>query len=102
MTLVGEHVLLAAGRKNAPLRKWLDVWINMVEQAAWKNLEDVRSTFRSADGVALPSGRVVTVFNVKGGHYRLLTVIDYQIQSLETLEIITHAAYSKQLWKARY
>jgi hypothetical protein len=54
------------------------------------------------DGIALASGVVVTVFNVKGNEYRLLTYVDYSAQFVQFLELITHAEYDKELWKRRY
>lgn len=56
----------------------------------------------AADGVKLKSGLVVTIFNVKGNEYRLLTSIDYAGGIVEVLEVPTHAEYDKNLWKAKY
>ena len=102
MTLLGQDVLIAAGRRNKPLRIWLAEWAAVVLNVAWKNLGDVRRSYPSADGVTLGSGTVVTVFNAKGNNYRLLTWIDYDLQVIEALAVITHAEYDKNLWKARY
>lgn len=102
MHLLGQRVVEGAGRKNAPLRAWFDSWMQSVRIASWKNLQDVRRVYPNADGVKLKSGLVVTVFNVKGNEYRLLSEIDYTAQSVEVLEILTHAEYDKQAWKARH
>jgi mRNA interferase HigB len=102
MTLIGQDVLAAAGKKNKPLKTCLDVWATTVKQSEWHSLQDVRKAYPSADGVKLKSGTVVTVFNTKGGHYRLLTVIDYDSRFVEALEVPTHAEYDKNLWKERH
>jgi mRNA interferase HigB len=102
MTLVGQDALVDAGRRNKPLRTWLTEWAAAVGHTDWDSIDDVRKTYPSADGVALTSGAVLTVFNVKGNHRRLLTWIDYQAQVVEALEVITHAEYDKNRWKARY
>ena len=47
-------------------------------------------------------GATVTVFNIKGGNYRLLSLINYSLQSVTVLEILTHPEYDKNLWKKRY
>src|SRR5688500_12342587 len=91
MTLVGHDVLHRAGRRNAPLRKWLTTWAATVENAMWHNLGDVRKTYPAADGVKLASKFVVTVFNVKGHGYRLLTSIDFDAGIVEVLDVLTHA-----------
>lgn len=102
MILIREDILSAAGKKNVALRRWLADWVETVEEADWASLDDVRKQYPSADGVRLSSRTVVTVFNVKGNSYRLLAWIDYRRQIVEVLEVITHAEYDKDLWKARY
>jgi|SRR4051812_46116008 mRNA interferase HigB len=102
MQLVGRDVLINAGKRNAPLRRWLSGWIAAVEKAAWQSLDDVRDNFPAADGVKLLSQTVVTVFNVKGNDHRLLALIDYSDQRVEVLEVLTYAEYDKHRWKARY
>jgi len=102
MTLVGQDVLASAGRRNRPLRSVLETWKAAVEGAEWRSLDDVRKAYPSADGVTLAGRTVVTIFNVKGGNYRLLSWIDYDAQVVECLEVITHAEYDKNLWKVRY
>lgn len=102
MTIIGQDVLTSAGKKNKPLRRWLANWVVVVREAQWGSIDDVRRAYPSADGVALRSKTVVTVFNVKGNEYRLLTWIDYDASVVEALEVITHAEYDKELWKERY
>jgi hypothetical protein len=46
-------------------------------------------------------GSVVTVFNVKGNTYRLLTRIAYPQQIVFVLDLLTHAEYDKNAWKDR-
>jgi mRNA interferase HigB len=102
MTLIGQDVLAKAAKRNKPLRNWLVTWSAVVANARWRSIEDIRKAYPSADGVPLSSGTVVTVFNVKGNDYRLLTWIDYDAEVIEALEVITHPEYSKSHWKARY
>ncbi len=102
MLLVGQDVLQRCGRRNVPLRNWLARWAAVVENATWQNLTDVRRMYPSADGVLLNSNLVVTVFNVKGNDYRLLTAIDFDSEIVEALDVLTHAEYDKNLWKDRY
>ena len=47
-------------------------------------------------------GVIITVFNVKGNEYRLLTNINHQPQLVMALEHLTHAEYVKNKWKERY
>ena len=62
---------------TAPLANWLDT----VNNAEWQSLADLRRVYSSADGVNIKVAGggvvIVTVFNIKGNRYRLLTVIHY-------------------------
>jgi mRNA interferase HigB len=87
-------------RKNRDVGNWMDSWIAVTAAAQWASIQDVRRDYPTADGVSMTDGSVVTVFNVKGRLYRLLTKIDYSLQSVWIIEILTHADYNKNKWKA--
>jgi mRNA interferase HigB len=74
-------------------------WLKAVKRADWKDLMDVRSVYSHADGVEVDSGRAVTVFNIGGGKYRLITAIHYNTRRIFTLMLLTHAEYDKEKWK---
>ena len=78
----------------------MQAWTAIAAEADWSNLRDVRQDYPSADGVTMTDGSVVTVFNIKGNLYRLLTKIDYSLRSVWVIEILTHADYDKNKWKA--
>lgn len=79
----------------------LDDWARIALSAAWKNLVDTRKTFPHADQVKVRSGRTVTVFNVCGNDFRLITAIHYDCRKVFVLNFLTHAEYSKDTWKNR-
>ncbi len=81
---------------------WLNQFRETAKNQSWASLADVRKSFRHADGVKLTSGNVVTVFNVKGNEYRLLTRIKYAIEVVEILAAMTHNEYDEERWKQRY
>ena len=80
----------------------MESWAVVVAEAEWQNILDVRLDYPPADGVKLESGFVVTVFNVRGNEYRLLTHIDYANEIVHGLDLLTHAEYGKEQWKGRY
>lgn len=77
-------------------------WSAVVQRANWRSIVDVRKDYPSADGVLLRSSRVVTVFNVRGNQYRLLTFIDYDGGAVFGLDVLTHAEYNKDAWQRKY
>jgi mRNA interferase HigB len=102
MKLIGQQVLGDFTRKHADARAWIAAWACAVDAATWRDIDDVRRAYPHADGVKLKSGNVVTVFNCKGNAYRLLCYVAYPVQTVQVLEVLTHAEYSKGSWKARY
>lgn len=102
MKIIGQEVLAKFKKKHVDARAWIDVWVKTVEAATWRSIDDVRKAYPSADGVKLKSENTVTVFNCKGGKYRLLCYAGYAIQTLQVLEVLPHPEYTKDLWKARY
>jgi mRNA interferase HigB len=102
MRLIGQDVLTKSLKKHPDARTWIFAWVATVEDAEWRSLDDVRRDYPSADGVKLASRVVVTVFNVKGNEYRLLTNMNYVAQVVQVLAVLTHAEYDKDRWKQRY
>jgi mRNA interferase HigB len=102
MKVIGQEVLARSRKRHADARAWIEGWVRVVESATWRSIGDVRKSYAHADGVRLQSGNTVTVFNCKGNEYRLLCYIAYVVQTVQVLEVVPHAEYSKELWKARY
>ena len=73
-----------------PLRKWYTEMKNL----RFQNFSDLRQYYPSADQV----GRL-TVFNIKGNHYRLVVRIEYSYGKVFIRKLMTHADYSKEEWK---
>ena len=88
-----------AARRYPQAGDWLASWRKAVRAARWQSRADVRKTYPSADSVAVKSKRTVTVFNVCGNKYRLLTALHYNRKIVFTLRFLTHAEYSKDEWK---
>jgi mRNA interferase HigB len=92
--VISRKKLLEAAGVHADLAAPLDVWYRIAKAAAWESLEAVRQQFPSADAVGKH-----TVFNIKGGNYRLITEINYRTKKLFIRDAITHAEYDKGGWK---
>lgn len=61
----------------------------------------MRRLYPHADGVTLASGSVATVFNIRGNRYRLITLIDYDLETVSARAFLTHAEYDKEKWKRK-
>jgi mRNA interferase HigB len=79
--------------------------MELVQAAEWSSIVDVRKVIPSADGIPvkiLGGGTlVVTVFNIKGNDYRLITVVDFPGATVIIRDVLTHAEYDKNAWKDR-
>jgi mRNA interferase HigB len=94
--VISKKKLTEAAGVHANLAGPLDAWhqIAKSKNTAWESLEDVRKQLPSADGVGK-----YTVFNIKGGSYRLISEINYRTKTLFIREVLTHAEYDKGGWK---
>lgn len=99
MTIARYERLEASAKKFPDARSALRAWAAFVRGAAWRSIQDVRQTYSHADAAKVASGKTVTVFNIKGNHYRLIVAIDYGLQVVNVLEFLTHGEYSKDRWK---
>ena len=54
----------------------------------------LRHTFPQADQVGN-----LTVFNISGNNYRLITLIDYRYQKVFVRAVLTHSEYDTDNWK---
>jgi mRNA interferase HigB len=95
MHVISRKKLKEAARRHADLEGPLDVWFRIAKKAEWNNLADVRKTFSSADAV-----EKLTIFNIKGNRYRLVTEINYTFRRIYVRHVLTHAEYDRGGWKS--
>ena len=76
-------------------RSQVIAWYQIASKATWRNLAEVRQTFRHADAVGNK-----TVFNIKGNDYRLVVHILYDKGIIYIQHVLTHAEYDKGAWRA--
>lgn len=82
-------------RKHSDSKSSLNSWYRIASKAEWKNLAEVKQIYPHAD---LYGG--CTVFNIGGNKYRLIAKVDYRAQVIRIRNILTHAEYDKDKWKA--
>ncbi|MBE9156159.1 type II toxin-antitoxin system HigB family toxin [Nodosilinea sp. LEGE 06152] len=94
MHIITRARLAAFWEKHPDSKTSLLLWYKLTLIARWQNLADVRRVFPTAD----PVGKL-TVFNIGGNKYRLITLIDYTYQKVFIRNVLTHAEYDKNNWK---
>lgn len=72
----------------------LDRWYRAVKRTDFDSFLDLRKMFPQADRV-----RRLTVFNIGGNKYRLITYIVYEKKRVYIRDILIHKEYDKGKWK---
>ena len=78
-----------------PLRHWHKIALN----ARWESLQAVRATYPHADGIKTKQGETLTVFNIGGNKFRLVTRIRFDFELINVREVLTHEEYDDGKWK---
>lgn len=99
MRVISRMALREFWDRHTDAESGLGDWYKTARQARWKNIVGVRRYAPNADAVKVGSGNTVTVFNIAGNKYRLVTAIHYNTGIVYILRVMTHAEYSKDRWK---
>ena len=91
MRILGRDKLDAFVKAHADARAWIENWIGEAERTRWKTPQEIKNLYSSASFLA---GNIV-IFNVKGNHYRMETLIAYNTETVIVRWIGTHAEYDK-------
>lgn len=91
MRIISKKTLKDFWIKNKDSEYQFTEWHNVVSKAEWKNPNDVKKVYPSADYV----GNNRMVFNIYQNKYRLIAVFRYNIQMVYIRFIGTHKEYDK-------
>ena len=91
MRIISRRPLREFQTRHTPALAPLEHWYRVALHAVWTNLVEVRRDFPHADPVG-----ALTIFNIHGNGYRLITRIDYRRQKIFVVEVLTHAEYSRR------
>ncbi|MDE0010164.1 MAG: type II toxin-antitoxin system HigB family toxin [Candidatus Poribacteria bacterium] len=75
---------------QTPLRRWF----KLITKSSFGNSTELRAVFPSADLVD-----DLTVFNIGGNKYRLITAIHFNRGKVYIRHILTHEEYDREGWK---
>ncbi len=89
MHVISRPKLIEFWKKHPDSATPLKVWFKNIEQAKWKNINELKRDFPSADYVG--DNRVV--FDIKGNKYRIIVLIFFDGQKVYIRFVGTHAEY---------
>jgi mRNA interferase HigB len=92
--VISRKAIREFGKVHADSAPSLSNWLQTARKAKWRNFEDLRADFGSADQV----GRR-TVFKVAGNKHRLIARVNYRSRRLFILDIMKHDDCVKGDWK---
>jgi mRNA interferase HigB len=92
--VLGERKLIEFAEEHSNAKSPLRSWRTAVASGSWKNPAELRRTFGSVSFVGKN-----TVFNIGGNKFRLISVIDYDLQTVLVTHVLTHKDYDKGGWE---
>ncbi len=100
MHLIDLKTFKAFWRKYPDAESPLTRWYQIARKSTWADIGEVRDAFPHADLVKVASGHTVTVFNIAGNNYRLITAIHYDSRRVYPMMVLTHKEYDTNKWEA--
>lgn len=94
MHIISQTALKKFWENNPNAKTGLRFWYKITSQSQWQHFNDVRLTFPTADLVGQ-----LTVFNICGNNYRLITKINFSTGKVYIRAVLTHLEYDKNKWK---
>ena len=91
MKISGAIIIEEFCRKHTDTVDAMAKWVDFVSKATWKNHNDLKMDYPTADYV----GNKRYVFNIKGNHYRLIVAVVFIADIVDIRFIGTHAEYDK-------
>jgi mRNA interferase HigB len=92
--VISKRGLFERAAKFPDARTALQVWLETASAAHWNSLEDIRKTFPATDMI----GKNLAIFNIRGGHYRLIVRMEFAGQRIFIKEFLTHGEYDRKVW----
>ena len=89
MNITGSEKLEKFCRKHNDAQSALEKWVDEVTKASWKNHNDLKNDYLSADYV----GNNRYVFNIRGNKYRLIVLVVFFAGNVDIRFVGTHADY---------
>lgn len=95
MHVIAKPALIAFWTAHPDAEGALLAWHRLMEAGDFADFNALLETFAAADYVA-----PFTVFNIGGNKYRLIAVIHYNRGKVYIRQVLTHAEYNRNKWRA--
>ena len=89
MNITGSEKFEKFCKKHNDAQTALEKWVEEVTKASWKNHNELKNDYLSADYV----GNNRYVFNVKGNKYRLIVLVVFFAGNIDIRFVGTHSDY---------
>ncbi len=96
MHIITRKRLLEFNAKHPDAKEPLDRWYRIVKRTDFQSFAELRAVFPGADQV-----NRLTIFNIGGNKYRLITFIVYSKKRIYIREILTHKEYDSGRWRKK-
>jgi mRNA interferase HigB len=94
--VIAKSALAEFWTRHPDSREPLMAWYRLMDASTYRSFVELRRTFASADDV---DG--LTVFNIGGNKYRLVTAIHYNRSKVYIRAVLTHGEYDRNRWKRK-
>lgn len=94
MHIIPRKRLNHFAQEHPESRSALNRWYKVMKNQNFNSFSDLREIFPDADQV-----RKLTVFNVGGNQFRLISAIHYNRRKVYIRAVLTHEEYGKSKWK---
>lgn len=97
MQIVNRKIIEKAMVKHPETKTQLTFWLLSVESAKWRDPNDLFAQYPSAQYVPVSQYK----FQILGGNYRLMTVVEFTAQTVLVKSFGTHSEYDRKTQKTR-
>ena len=101
MNVIAPRTLRTFWEKHPHAEVPLRAWLRRMQKNDYETLGNLRTDFPTADLASTKAGNQVTIFNIGGNDYRLVTRVNYTGKRVYILNLMTHAEYDKWNRKGR-
>lgn len=91
MHIISRPILIKFWKKHPDAETPLRVWFKKVQQAKWKNINELKADFPTADYV----GNNRVVFDISWNKYRIIVLVFFTGQKMFVRFVGTHKEYDK-------